>query len=42
MGRHFYRVAWVFYLVLAVIGIVWLGMQRGRLGIELFVDPGGW
>lgn len=42
VGRHFYRVAWVFYLVLAVVGIVWLGMQRGRLGIELFVDPGGW
>ena len=38
----FYRVAWVFYLVLAIAGLVWTGAQRGRLGIDLFVDPGSW
>jgi uncharacterized protein len=38
----FYRIAWVFYLVLAIAGLLWVGAQRGRLGIELFVDPGGW
>ncbi len=42
MGPSFYRLAALFYLVLAVLGLLWLGVQRGRLGIELFVDPGGW
>lgn len=42
MSRHFYRIAWVFYLVLAIAALLWLGAQRGRLGMELFVDPGGW
>ena len=41
-GARFYRLAWVFYLVLAVAGLLWVGTQRGRLGLELFVDPGGW
>ncbi len=39
---RFYRVAWVFYLVLAIAGLLWTGAQRGRLGIDLFVDPGSW
>jgi len=38
----FYRIAWLFYLVLAIAGLLWVGAQRGRLGVELFVDPGGW
>jgi len=42
VGQQFYRLAWVFYLVLAIAGLLWLGVQRGRLGLELFVDPGGW
>ena len=41
-GAKFYRLAWIFYLVLAIAGLLWLGAQRGRLGLELFVDPGGW
>ncbi|MDQ1346821.1 MAG: protease family protein [Acidobacteriota bacterium] len=41
-GAKFYRLAWIFYLVLAIAGLLWLGVQRGRLGIGLFVDPGGW
>ncbi len=41
-GAKFYRLAWIFYLVLAIAGLLWLGAQRGRLGIGLFVDPGSW
>lgn len=41
-GARFYRIAWVFYLVLAIAGLLWVGAQRGRLGLKLFVDPGGW
>ncbi len=42
MGRNFYRIAWLFYLVLAIVALLWLGFERGRLGMELFVDPEGW
>ncbi len=41
-GAKFYRIAWIFYLALAIAGLLWTGTQRGRLGIELFVDPGSW
>ena len=41
-GAKFYRIAWIFYLALAIAGLLWTGSQRGHLGIELFVDPGGW
>ncbi len=37
-----YRVAWVFYLVLAIGGVVWIGVRRGTIPLELFVDPAGW
>ena len=40
-GRIF-RFSWFFYLFLAVGGLVWLGLQRGRLPLELFVDPATW
>lgn len=36
-----YAVAWAFYLVLALAGIVWVGW-RGDLGPALFVDPDTW
>jgi len=35
----FYPLAWLFYLTLAIGGIVWLGFQRGRIGVELFLTP---
>ncbi|MEK7316004.1 MAG: CPBP family intramembrane glutamic endopeptidase, partial [Candidatus Eisenbacteria bacterium] len=38
--RSFYVVAWIFYLVLAIAGLLWLGAQRGALGVGLFVEPG--
>lgn len=41
-ATQFYRIAWIFYLVLAIAGLLWTGSQRGRLGLELFVDPGSW
>lgn len=37
-----YRVAWIFYLVLALAGTLWLGIQEGRIGIGLFIDPESW
>jgi len=37
-----YRIAWIFYLVLALAGTLWLGIQEGRIGIGLFIDPESW
>ena len=41
-GDQLYRIAWVFYLFLAIGGAIWVGARTGRVGIGLFVDPGGW
>ena len=41
-GAQLYRVAWVFYLLLAVGGALWLGARRGAIGLDLFLDPAGW
>lgn len=37
-----YALAWGFYLVIAVVGLVWLGFQNDRLELGLFLDPRGW
>jgi len=37
-----YRVAWVFYLLLALGGALWLGVRRGTIGLDLFLDTSGW
>lgn len=37
-----YRIAWVFYLFLAIGGALWVGGQRGAIPLELFADPDGW
>lgn len=37
-----YRVAWIFYLVLAVGGLVWIGLQRGQIDHAIFVRPDVW
>jgi membrane protease YdiL (CAAX protease family) len=34
--------AWIFYLVLAVAGIVWLGARRGTIDLSLFIGPTSW
>jgi membrane protease YdiL (CAAX protease family) len=37
-----YRIAWTFYLVLAVGGLVWVGLQQGRIGHQVFVRVDAW
>lgn len=37
-----YRLAWIFYLVLALAGVFWLGWRQGEIPLGLFLDPGGW
>ena len=41
-GDQLYRIAWVFYLFLAIGGALWLGARNGTIPLDLFVDPGGW
>ena len=37
-----YRVAWIFYLVLALGGILWVGLREDHVGLGLFVDLESW
>jgi CAAX protease family protein len=37
-----YRVAWTFYLVLAIAGVIWIGTSQGSIPLALFVDPAAW
>lgn len=37
-----YRLAWTVYLLLALGGVLWIGLRQGRIPLALFVDPGGW
>ena len=32
----------IFYLLLAIAGIVWLGARRGQIGFDLFIDQSRW
>ncbi len=41
-GDQLYRIAWVFYLFLAIGGAIWVGARKGTIRLELFVDPAGW
>lgn len=36
----FFRAAWIFYLVLAVAGVVWMGLAQEKLEWAAFVGPG--
>lgn len=38
----FYRLAWIFYLLLAVGGAVWIGWREGRIPAALFADHDTW
>jgi membrane protease YdiL (CAAX protease family) len=41
-GR-FYRLAWVFYLILALAGLLWIGLAgAGPIPLALFADLRGW
>jgi membrane protease YdiL (CAAX protease family) len=35
---RFYRLAWGFYLALAVAGVLWIGVENGRVPLGLFLD----
>ncbi len=37
-----YRIAWVFYLFLAIGGALWIGGRRGTIPLEIFVDHAAW
>ena len=37
-----YRFAWIFYLVLAIAGALWVGWREGTILPTLFVDPQSW
>ena len=37
---QFYKLAWVFYLLLAIGGIVWIGLRLGTIPLGLFLDWG--
>lgn len=37
-----YRFAWGLYLVLAIAGVLWVGLQRGRIPLSLFIDRDRW
>ena len=37
-----YRLAWIFYLVLAVGAVVWIGGSTGRIEAGLFFSKGSW
>ena len=34
--------AWTFYLVLAVAGVIWIGSSHGSIPLALFLDPATW
>jgi membrane protease YdiL (CAAX protease family) len=34
--------AWIFYLILAIAGGVWLGLRQGTIEMELFIAAGSW
>jgi hypothetical protein len=36
------KAAWIFYLALGLGGLLWIGLRRGLIPLELFVDPDGW
>ena len=37
-----YRFAWGLYLALALAGVIWIGVQRGRIPLSLFFDRDQW
>jgi membrane protease YdiL (CAAX protease family) len=39
---EFYRSAWVAYLVLAILGVLWLGFVRHEIPLAAFLDLGSW
>jgi len=42
VGPRLFGLAWVFYLLLGIAAVVWIGARRGRIESALFVDPSRW
>lgn len=38
----FFKAAWIFYLVLAIAGVIWLGFKRGNLDLAIFLSSSTW
>ena len=36
--EHFYRQAWGFYLIMAIVGVIWFGSHHDRLALDMFLD----
>ena len=36
---QFYRLAWIFYLLLGLAGVVWIGLRLGSIPLDLFLQP---
>lgn len=36
---QFYRLAWIFYLLLGLAGIVWIGLRLGSIPLAVFLEP---
>ncbi len=34
-----YRAAWILYLVMALVAVVWIGLREGKISLALFCDP---
>jgi membrane protease YdiL (CAAX protease family) len=41
-AERLYRLAWLFYLGLALAASLWIGLRQGRIPLRLFIDPSGW
>ncbi|MCP4654185.1 MAG: CPBP family intramembrane metalloprotease [bacterium] len=37
-----YRLAWIFYLILAVVAVIWIGWSRGSIALDLVLDSRRW
>ncbi len=42
MTSWVYRFAWIFYLIVAIAGALWVGWREGAIRPSLFFDPQGW
>ena len=41
-GPGLYRLAWRFYLILAILAVLWIGARHGEIPLALFVDLESW
>lgn len=41
-GPGLYRLAWAFYMVLAIAAVIWIGSSQGSIPLALFIDLESW